>query len=69
MNANREKTSNAMGIVVSVLLHGIFFAGCLALDANSVSASTGKEGIEINKVDHAPSAQDATHKESARIKS
>lgn len=59
-----------MGIVVSVLLHGIFFAGCLALDASSVSAtSTGKEGIEINQVDQASSAQDATHKESARIKS
>ncbi len=28
-----------MGIVVSVLLHGIFFAGCLALDASSVSTS------------------------------
>ena len=39
MNTNREKTSNVMGIAVSVLLHGIFFAGCLALDASSVSAS------------------------------
>ena len=32
MSAQREKTSNMMGIVVSVLLHGIFFAGCIALD-------------------------------------
>jgi hypothetical protein len=30
---NREKTSSVMGLVISVLLHGIFFAGCLALDA------------------------------------
>ena len=29
-----------MGIAVSVLLHGIFFAGCLALDASSMSTST-----------------------------
>lgn len=28
-----------MGVVVSVLLHGIFLAGCLALDASSVSTS------------------------------
>ena len=32
MSAQREKTSNMMGIVVSVLLHGIFFAGCIAID-------------------------------------
>ena len=37
MSTNREKTSSVMGITVSVLLHGIFFAGCLALDASSVS--------------------------------
>lgn len=39
MSTKGEKTSSVMGIVVSVLLHGIFFAGCLALDASSVSAS------------------------------
>ncbi len=39
MSSNREKTSSVMGIAVSVLLHGIFFAGCLALDASSVSSS------------------------------
>lgn len=58
-----------MGIVVSVLLHGIFFAGCLALDASSVSAGTSKNGVEINQVDHATTAQDATHKDLARTKS
>ena len=39
MSTKGEKTSSVMGIVVSVLLHGIFFAGCLALDASSVSTS------------------------------
>jgi hypothetical protein len=39
MSTKGEKTSSVMGIVVSVLLHGIFLAGCLALDASSVSAS------------------------------
>lgn len=32
-----------MGITVSVLLHGIFFAGCLALDASNFSDSTTVE--------------------------
>lgn len=52
MSANREKTSSVMGITVSVLLHGIFFAGCLALDASSVSASDQmvKQSVEINKM-------------------
>ncbi|HJW29749.1 MAG TPA: hypothetical protein VJ508_10985 [Saprospiraceae bacterium] len=35
MNTNRAKTSSMMGFVISVLLHGIFFAGCFALDASS----------------------------------
>lgn len=39
MSANREKSSGVMGLVISVLLHGIFFAGCLALDAGSFSTS------------------------------
>jgi hypothetical protein len=53
MNTNREKTSNVMGIAVSVLLHGIFFAGCLALDASSVSssASADQEPTQINHID------------------
>ena len=32
MSANREKTSSVMGLVISVLLHAIFFAGCIAID-------------------------------------
>ena len=43
MSANREKSSSVMGLVMSVLLHGIFFAGCLALDASSVSPSVGTD--------------------------
>lgn len=43
MNANREKSSGVMGLVMSVLLHGIFFAGCLALDAASISTPSGAD--------------------------
>jgi hypothetical protein len=32
MSTNREKTSSIMGFVMSLLLHGIFFAGCIAID-------------------------------------
>lgn len=39
MNTNREKTSSAMGFVVSVLLHAIFIAGCFALDAGSATST------------------------------
>lgn len=46
MSANREKTSNVMGITVSVLLHGIFFAGCLALDASSLTHSSPSPGTQ-----------------------
>ena len=43
MNANREKSSSALGLIVSVLLHAIFLAGCYALDASSaVKNSTGE---------------------------
>ncbi len=35
MNANREKSSSVLGLVVSVLLHAIFLAGCYAYDASS----------------------------------
>jgi hypothetical protein len=60
MSTNREKTSNVMGIAVSVLLHGIFFAGCLALDASGVASSGNdqKPSTEINQVtDHADVAK------------
>ncbi|MDQ3018150.1 MAG: hypothetical protein M3R25_15670 [Bacteroidota bacterium] len=39
MSANREKSTRIMGFVVSILLHGIFFAGCIALD-NSHKSET-----------------------------
>jgi hypothetical protein len=32
MNTNREKTSSVMGFVMSALLHGIFLAGCVAIN-------------------------------------
>jgi hypothetical protein len=49
MSANREKTSSVMGLVVSVLLHGIFFAGCFALDAaDATGTQTETDTTEIN---------------------
>lgn len=55
MSKNREKTSSVMGITVSVLLHGIFFAGCLALDANQVSDSAipQETKMDMQTVDNA----------------
>jgi len=56
MNANREKSSSVMGLVLSLLLHGIFFAGCLALDAASVSSTAGADqpDTEIKQVADQP---------------
>lgn len=57
MSANREKTSRVMGFVVSILLHGIFFAGCLALDLSDSSTVVNDE-MEINQVaDEMPKAK------------
>lgn len=51
MRSPSEKSSSVMGIVISVLLHGIFFAGCLALDASSISSSPADQNTtEINQV-------------------
>jgi len=50
MSANREKTSRIMGFVVSILLHGIFFAGCLALDLTGTDATSKSDATEINQV-------------------
>ncbi len=52
MNTINEKSSSVMGIVISVLLHGIFFAGCFALDAatSSVSISQEHKATEIHSV-------------------
>lgn len=51
MKTNREKTSSVMGFVVSVLLHGIFFAGCIALDyTHEAEAIANPDQTEINKV-------------------
>lgn len=55
MSANREKTSSVMGLVVSVLLHGIFFAGCYALDAASATGTqTAPDATEINTLTEQP---------------
>ena len=59
MNANREKSSSALGLVVSVLLHAIFLAGCYAYDASSAikdsTADTNSTHVTpvSEKADHA----------------
>jgi len=52
MSANREKTSSVMGLVMSVLLHGIFFAGLLALDVTTGTStkSTDQPTTAIKQV-------------------
>ena len=61
MNANREKTSSVLGLVVSVLLHAIFLAGCYAYDATSAikSSTSDPHATQINtsvaKTDHTQS--------------
>jgi len=58
MNANREKTSSVLGLVVSVLLHAIFLAGCYAYDASSAIKSSTSDphatqiNTSIDKADH-----------------
>jgi hypothetical protein len=59
MNANREKTSSVLGLVVSVLLHAIFLAGCYAYDASTAikNSTADPHTAQINpvadKTDHA----------------
>ena len=62
MNMNREKTSSVMGLVVSVLLHGIFFAGCIAIDFNiSDGTAIKSDKSEITNV--------ASHQDMVKTKS
>ncbi len=48
MSANRERSSSIMGIVVSMLLHGIFFAGCIAIDYGHTESTATTEPTEID---------------------
>ena len=50
MRSNREKTTSIAGFVVSVLLHGIFFAGCFALDYGNMNSSPTEDATEINHI-------------------
>lgn len=50
MSANREKSTRIMGFVVSILLHGIFFAGCIAIDYTNETATVAEpDQTEINQ--------------------
>ena len=50
MTTDREKTTGRLGFIVSILLHGIFLAGCLAIDYGSVSATDAPEKTEIHEI-------------------
>ncbi len=50
MSANREKSTRIMGFVVSILLHGIFFAGCIAIDyTNKPEVAVDPQPTEMNQ--------------------
>ena len=50
MKSNREKTTGVMGFVVSILLHGIFFAACIAMDYSAIASVPEADTTEINQV-------------------
>ena len=50
MKSNREKTTGVMGFVVSILLHGIFFTACIALDYSAIASAPDADATEINQV-------------------
>ena len=50
MTTNREKTTGIMGFVVSILLHGIFFAGCIAIDYSNMASTTSPDETEMNEL-------------------
>lgn len=52
MSTVKEKSRGSLGIVASVVLHVLFFGGCLVLDTSNISASDdhSKEVTEINPV-------------------
>ncbi len=56
MNTNSEKTSSIMGLVISVLLHGIFLAGCIAIDftihSDGSASKTSKTEITKASTEH-----------------
>ena len=56
MSANLEKSSRIRGIVVSALLHGIFIAGCLALDAGNLAkpSADAPNQVHIQSVETPP---------------
>lgn len=50
MTTNREKTTGIMGFVVSILLHGIFLAGCVAIDYTSMASTATLDESEMNEI-------------------
>jgi hypothetical protein len=62
MNANKEKNTGRLGLVISVLLHAIFLASCYAYDASSAI----KHSTDVPKV--TPMNNLADHSDHARPK-
>lgn len=56
MKSDREKSTGVMGFVVSILLHAIFFAGCIALDYSDLKSPDSAEPTQINKIEEPASA-------------
>lgn len=56
MSEHLEKRSRTRGMILSGLLHGIFIAGCLALDAGSLvtSAQPDTDQVQIRPIEPQP---------------
>ncbi len=49
MQAGKKESRGNLGIVVSVVLHVVFFAGCLFLDTTNLSSSHEK-GSDVTQI-------------------
>lgn len=52
MGTVKEKSRGTLGLVASVVLHVLFFGGCLFLDTSNISSpdENGQNVTEINQV-------------------
>jgi hypothetical protein len=50
----KDKSRGTLGVVASVVLHVLFFGGCLLLDTSNISADgqKGQDVTEINQIPH-----------------
>lgn len=49
MNTVKEKGRGTLGVVASVVLHVLFFGGCLFLDTSNIS-SADDENVDVTEI-------------------